>query len=186
MLAKEPSDRYQTPEKCAQALAIFLNSGPFVAPTVPDSENKLKKYLTWLETSKTALKEKNKNKKEEGILYDPPSENNADQDSESDPGVDDDYSVTFVSSMPKETDSFAFDNPEPVYKKAIKKSKPASVGSFNLSRFTRNELLLLGTGIGLGALATLIGCIVALTIFSSSKKEHDTSPSHQTGGDGKK
>jgi len=163
-----------------------LNSGPFVAPTVPDSENKLKKYLTWLETSKTALKEKNKNKKEEGILYDPPSDNNDGQDSESDPGIEDDYSVTFVSSMPKETDSFAFDNPEPVYKKAIRKSKPASVGALNLSRFTRNELLLLGTGIGLGALATLIGCIVALAIFSSSKKEHETSPSHQTGGDGKK
>ncbi len=88
--------------------------------------------------------------------------------------------------MPKESDDFAFENPEPVYKKAIKKSKPASAGAFDLSRFTRNELLLLGTGIGLGALATLIGCIVALAIFSSSKKEYETSPSHQTGGDGKK
>jgi len=186
MLAKEPSDRYQTPEKCAQALAIFLNSGPFVSPSAPDSENKLKKYLTWLETSKTALKEKIKNKKEEGILYDPPSDNSDGQDSESDPGIEDDYSVTFVSSMPKEADDFAFDNPEPVYKKAIRKSKPASVGAFNLSRFTRNELLFLGTGIGLGALATLIGCIVALAIFASSKKENETSPSYQTGGDGKK
>ena len=81
---------------------------------------------------------------------------------------------------------FAFDNPEPVYKKAIRKSKPASVGAFNLSRFTRNELLFLGTGIGLGALSTLIGCIVALAIFASSKKENETSPSYQTGGDGKK
>jgi len=187
MLAKDPGARYQTPEKCAQALAFFLNSGPFVAASAPESENKLKKYLTWLEISKTALKEKNKNKKEDGILYDPPSDNNADQDSESDPEIEENYSVTLVSNIPKETDNFDFHNPDPIYKNYKKKAKGDPVEVFSLSRFTRKELVFLGTGIGLGALATLIGCIVALAFFSPSKKTTETTtPAHQTGVEDKK
>ncbi len=165
-----------------------MNSGPFVAASVPDSENKLKKYLTWLEVSKTALKELNKNKKEDGILFDPPStsDSNSDQDSESDPGIESDYSVTLVSNIPKETDTFDFDNPEPVYKNSKYKPKSGFVGALSLSRFTRKELILLGAGVGLGALATLIGCIVALAFFSPSKIESETSPTHPTGSDVRK
>ena len=188
MLAKKPSDRYQTPESCSKALAFFLNSGPFVAASVPDSENKLKKYLTWLEVSKTALKGLNKNKKEEGKLYDPPStsDSNSDQDSESDPGIESDYSVTLVSNIPKETDTFDFDNPEPVYKNSKYKPKSGSVAGFSLSRLTRKEIVMLGAGVGLGALATLIGCIVALAFFSPSKTEPETSPNRPTGSDVRK
>lgn len=129
----------------------------------------------------------NKNKKRRK-LYDPPStsDSNSDQDSESDPGTDSDYSVTLVSNIPKETDTFDFDNPEPVYKNSKYKPKSGSVGALGLSRFTRKELILLGSGVGLGAIATLIGCIVALAFFSPSKNEPVTSPSHPTESDVRK
>ncbi|MFM7098607.1 MAG: serine/threonine protein kinase [Gemmataceae bacterium] len=166
MLAKDPSNRYEVPEKCSQALAIFLNSGPFVSAPGVESEIKLKKYLTWLETEKTAIKEKNKNNKDDGVLYDPPSENNSDQGTESDPGIEPNYSVTLVSNIPPDNDSFDFNASDPVYINSRKKTGEASSGWLNLSRFTRKELVFLGVGVGMGAIATLIGCIIALVVFS--------------------
>jgi serine/threonine protein kinase len=48
MMAKEPADRYATPDRAAQALQVFLvaDSGP-VRPVSEDAN--LRNYLTWLE-----------------------------------------------------------------------------------------------------------------------------------------
>jgi serine/threonine-protein kinase len=50
MLAKNPSQRYSTPERAAKALEVFLTAG--AGPVVsPEADAQLKPYLTWLEDS---------------------------------------------------------------------------------------------------------------------------------------
>jgi serine/threonine protein kinase len=51
MLAKDPAKRYQTPERAAQALQVFLTAGGEPAHASEEGPN-LRKYLTWLETHK--------------------------------------------------------------------------------------------------------------------------------------
>ncbi len=48
MLAKDPNKRYPTPERAAQALQVFLAAGTD-APASPESDPKMRPYLTWLE-----------------------------------------------------------------------------------------------------------------------------------------
>jgi hypothetical protein len=50
MLAKDPGQRYPTPERAAQALQVFLTAGGEPARASEEGPN-LRKYLTWLETS---------------------------------------------------------------------------------------------------------------------------------------
>jgi serine/threonine protein kinase len=47
MLAKEPGQRYPTPERAAQALQVFLAAGSALPEPVPDA--RMRSYLTWLE-----------------------------------------------------------------------------------------------------------------------------------------
>jgi eukaryotic-like serine/threonine-protein kinase len=52
MLAKDPAERYPTPERAAQALQVFLTAGN--EPTLVTEEGPhLRKYLTWLEVNKS-------------------------------------------------------------------------------------------------------------------------------------
>jgi hypothetical protein len=74
--------------------------------------------------------------------------------------------VTLVSNIPPDNDSFDFNASDPVYINSRKKTGEASSSWLNLSRFTRKELVFLGVGVGMGAIATLIGCIIALVVFS--------------------
>ena len=48
MMAKDPAQRYPTPERAAQALQVFLAAGnePLAAP---ESDPRMRPYLTWLE-----------------------------------------------------------------------------------------------------------------------------------------
>jgi serine/threonine protein kinase len=48
MMAKDPAQRYPTPERAAQALQVFLAAGnePLAAP---ESDPRIRPYLTWLE-----------------------------------------------------------------------------------------------------------------------------------------
>jgi serine/threonine protein kinase len=48
MIAKDPAQRYPTPERAAQAMQMFLASGAEPGPT-PEADPRMKKYLTWLE-----------------------------------------------------------------------------------------------------------------------------------------
>jgi serine/threonine protein kinase len=50
MLAKEPSQRYPTPERAAQALQVFLAAGSETTPA-PEADARMSSYLTWLEKS---------------------------------------------------------------------------------------------------------------------------------------
>jgi len=51
MLAKDPAQRYPTPERAAQALQVFLTAGGEPARSSEEGPN-LRKYLTWLEMNK--------------------------------------------------------------------------------------------------------------------------------------
>jgi serine/threonine protein kinase len=48
MMAKEPAQRYATPERAAQALQAFLTTGAEARPI--DEVPQMRRYLTWLET----------------------------------------------------------------------------------------------------------------------------------------
>jgi serine/threonine protein kinase len=48
MLAKDPGQRYPTPERAAQALQVFLTAGGEAAPASEEGPN-LRSYLTWVE-----------------------------------------------------------------------------------------------------------------------------------------
>jgi serine/threonine protein kinase len=48
MLAKDPAQRYPTPERAAQALQVFLAAGG-VAPASLEADPKMRTYLNWLE-----------------------------------------------------------------------------------------------------------------------------------------
>jgi serine/threonine protein kinase len=50
LMAKEPSQRYPTPERAAQALQVFLAAGSGPLRT-PEGDPKTRLYLTWLEKS---------------------------------------------------------------------------------------------------------------------------------------
>jgi hypothetical protein len=47
MLAKDPAQRYPTPDRAAQALRVFLAAG--TEPKAPEADAKMRSYLTWLE-----------------------------------------------------------------------------------------------------------------------------------------
>jgi serine/threonine protein kinase len=48
MMAKDPAQRYPTPERAAQALQVFLVAGDEQL-AVPESDPRMRPYLTWLE-----------------------------------------------------------------------------------------------------------------------------------------
>ena len=47
MMAKDPNQRYQTPERAAQALQVYLTAGNVPADG-PEANPNTKQYLTWL------------------------------------------------------------------------------------------------------------------------------------------
>jgi eukaryotic-like serine/threonine-protein kinase len=47
MIAKDPGQRYPTPERAAQALQVFLAAGAELA--APEADARMKSYLTWLD-----------------------------------------------------------------------------------------------------------------------------------------
>lgn len=167
MLAKEPKDRYQTPERCAQALAVFMNAGPFVAPANPDAEIKLQKYMTWLETEKTAVRDA-KGGDEDGYLYDPPSEESV---STSDSNTDS-SSETVVqrpgSQAGGSVGSFEFEN-VPAYKGRKRKEVEEGFDIGGWFTLSRRELTIFVVGVVAGTIATLLGGIFALNSRESKK-----------------
>lgn len=48
MMAKDPSQRYPTPERAAQALQVFLAAGAPEVLATPEADPKMRPYLTWL------------------------------------------------------------------------------------------------------------------------------------------
>jgi serine/threonine protein kinase len=74
MLAKDPSQRYPTPEGAAQALQTFLAAGSEPARGI-EAEPQMRKFLTWLETdngSPPAAPKKPGKPKSKGVAPQPP------------------------------------------------------------------------------------------------------------------
>lgn len=59
MLAKDPAQRYPTPEKAAVALQTFLAAGGDMIPT-PEADPRMKKYLTFLEIDSAEAEKRSK------------------------------------------------------------------------------------------------------------------------------
>src|SRR5262249_6373726 len=55
MMAKDPAQRYPTPERAAQALQVFLVAGS-EGPRQLEAEPQMPPYLHWLETHDTAVR----------------------------------------------------------------------------------------------------------------------------------
>lgn len=51
MMAKDPAQRYPTPERAAQALQMFLVAGAGEDLAAPEADPKMRPYLTWLEVN---------------------------------------------------------------------------------------------------------------------------------------
>ncbi len=49
MMAKDPNQRYPTPERAAQALQVFLAAGASESLVAPEADPRMRPYLTWLE-----------------------------------------------------------------------------------------------------------------------------------------
>jgi eukaryotic-like serine/threonine-protein kinase len=54
MLAKDPKERYATPERAAQALQVFLVAGAEV-PTALEADPKMKPFLSWVEAENSKV-----------------------------------------------------------------------------------------------------------------------------------
>jgi serine/threonine protein kinase len=61
MLAKQPGQRYATPERAAQALQVFLSAGVGAQPA-PEADPRMRSYLTWLETEANGHSDQSKGK----------------------------------------------------------------------------------------------------------------------------
>ena len=55
MMAKDPAQRYPTPERAAQALQVFLAAGT-EALAAPEADPRMRPYLTWLEVESGAVR----------------------------------------------------------------------------------------------------------------------------------
>ena len=150
MMEKSPAERHQTPEQAAQALL------PFIGKTRPEGEGigqdqKLEKYLTWLEKEKTALyKGDVEGAAQEGYLYDPEQEQS----------LEDSWAEK-ESSTGSDESSFTFGETQKAYGKF--KKKPGQAGGLSwIKGLSWREGTLFFAGIAAGAVTTLLGCWIAL------------------------
>ncbi len=146
MMAKEPSGRYPTPDRAAQALQIYLVAGRSTPASV-DGDPRMRTFLTWLETNRTP-------EPTAPLAVVPPTmpqvQIPAAQPVEPRPAEDPRRKkgrtpprVALPPPVPK---------PTPVSEPA-----PATTG-----RLTRRDLIVFALGVACGALATFLGCLLAL------------------------
>jgi serine/threonine protein kinase len=182
MLAKDPGQRYQTPERAAQALQVFLTAGAAPPVAAPEAEPKMRSYLSWLESS------------DHGAATVPanPSENVTERPLKPKPVS----APVGQPEHPRSRHKHHAKKPKPAPETAPEESKAAEpapswdvelVPSLPLMEtavsirglvLTRRDLLMLGIGAGSVTAAGLIGMAVARL---SSPKPRTRSPAADTG-----
>jgi serine/threonine protein kinase len=150
MMAKEPGARYPTPERAAQALQVFLAAGAESADTTA-SDASMNSYLSWLEGEDRkekpsrrpeAKSPRNQPATEPSPMPDPATPKRKKAAKEKGGG----------SPSGPDTANVAASSVEPV---------PARSGRLDLS-ISRRELIAFSLGVGAGAVATFLGCLLAL------------------------
>jgi serine/threonine protein kinase len=155
MLAKDPGGRYPTPERAAQALEVFLAAGA-ESLQAPESDPKMGSYLSWLQ--------------EEG------DKNPAAAPAPTEP------TINLPPVPPARPTSEAGPKARPKHKPrpqvapaAVKPPSGAAIPVIDVELaptpapqpllglpLTRRDFVVFGVGAGAGALATFLGCMVAV------------------------
>ncbi len=189
MLAKEATGRYPTPERAAQALHVFLAAGNDTL-TAPENDPKMRTYLTWLEVED----HKPTAKQASSPATDPASRKAVDTPtvaSRALPAVTDaaagSNKGTGRSKAAQEKRRLRKMKRKGVAPYAIAETASGSMidvelmplplpGAaavpFSLKTLSRRDFALFGVGACAGAVATFLGCLVAL----STKRAHPPTP----------
>jgi len=147
MMAKEPAGRYATPDRAAQALRIYLVAG-LPAPVEVGSDPRMRPFLDWLD----------ENRKSE---LEPPAGPVPTPAPATQPTLD-------VSEPPAEPPRRK--KPRQAPRPTTPPPLPESSGETPVpvaappppGLLTKRELLLFALGVGCGAVATFLGCLLAL------------------------
>jgi len=196
MMAKEPSGRYPTPERAAQALQVFLAAGND-ALAVPETDPKMRSYLTWLEVegrkpavgaADAAPQERTHPKPADspnaategkGLPTDVHPVGSADPANSAGKPVGRSQTAQERRRLKKMKRKGTAPGPEapakveaapvPAIDVEVMQLAPGDspganyLAPFSLKHLTRRDLALFGVGAFAGALATFLGCLVALS-----------------------
>jgi serine/threonine protein kinase len=146
-MAKDPGARYPTPERAAQALQVFLAAGAEPADAA-GSDASMDSYLSWLEGEKQREKPARKKKRPTPAERRPepasaPARKTSKKEKRGHPPAD-----PSGASGPHSAEV-----PEPEDGREPARSEPG---------ISRRELIAFSLGVGAGAVATLLGCLLAL------------------------
>jgi serine/threonine protein kinase len=173
MLAKDPGDRYPTPERAAQALQVFLAGGAEL-PEAPGPDDSLASYLAWLE--REDKQERPASPPHQATATTAPSQKARPAGPAKDAPATPDRSThkgrkkarrgksAAQAAVPAEvytadTTDLSEINVEllPVPPAAAGKAGPHGLS------VSRRDMIVFGLGVGTGALAAFLGCLLALT-----------------------
>ena len=156
MLAKDPGGRYPTPERAAQALEVFLAAGAETSHA-PESDPKMRSYLTWLQ--------------EEGEQNPAPAAHRTrDRLAPSPAGASGERGRAQKQAAEAQTSCpdlrqrpARSRRPAPRFQSLTWnwRRPPEPQPLFGLP-LTRRDFVVFGVGAGAGALATFLGCLVAV------------------------
>lgn len=164
MMAKEPSGRYPTPERAAQALQIYLVARPGQA-TAGEGDAGMQTFLTWLEQHRPSQPEPSRIPEDSKpatsstsiptqpmiLLTDPPAGRSAEDAGRKKGRVP--ARVRVPPPLPTADAPTQFPPAVP---------SPATPMAMPPGRFTRRELVIFAIGVVCGAIATFLGCLFAL------------------------
>jgi serine/threonine protein kinase len=167
MLAKEPDKRYPTPERAAAALEVFLAAG--TAPKAPEPDAKMRSFLTWLE-------------KEDAANHDKPEPSSAPAPGPPPlPTANGDRSSSAEKPRPKQRKPRRArpPTPPPLVDPEVNVELvplpppdfPQEAGREPARGLTRRDFIAFGIGAAAGALATFLGCLVALVSVIRGRRE---------------
>jgi eukaryotic-like serine/threonine-protein kinase len=169
MMAKDPAQRYPTPERAAQALQVFLAAGDG-SLAAPEADPNMRSYLTWLEGEGEPKPPATKPVPlAVPVTTPPPLPNGPGKQDRSRPP-----SAKRRTKAKKGRRSSSKPPPVPSTPVAAPIPMPTSVVNVELvpvpteqrttgGRVTRRELVLFGIGVIAGAVAAFAGCLVALS-----------------------
>jgi serine/threonine protein kinase len=175
MMAKDPGQRYPTPERAAQALQAFLaaTSGPLA---MPESDPKMHPYLTWLE-QESDKKLPAAKPVSPSAATPPPLPSRSGKAERSRPGSGKRRAKKGRRSSPvlPPIPPLPVAAPVPVAVPAVNVELVPLPGESRPSRarVTRRELVLFGVGVISGAVAAFAGCLVALAGKNETRREED-------------
>jgi serine/threonine protein kinase len=179
MMAKEPAQRYPTPERAAAALQVFLVSGSEPL-AVPEADPRMKPYLTWLQDTATgsppaAARQPEKGPSEKPTKLPAKTASGGKQKTENGKRKDSHLKKKQRPSQAAEphrdsksirgasTPQAALEPIEPMDVELVPVDPPATAARpVRGLRLGRREMVVFGIGALLGAIVAFIGALIAL------------------------